>query len=234
MATTITEIKNLTNATVYTAADLTKFTVAQTGTKFTVTGANLTPLPGFAQDNDNIQVTWTDGTNTHRAIGGQYKATDNAITISNLIDVSQYGVDLTGALEIGPQGGAIKLSVKIGNMNPQHAWIIDFSDKSNGHTGSNIKLNALIDWIKGVSNDKTTPTLPKVKTDPNAPEKDPGDFTIVFKNFYYNTQTNTFDFWIESEQNESISFLDGKLKITQLGFRVTNAPIVDDPKLIGQ
>ena len=237
MPNKITEINNLTKSTTISIAgtnkvaqtELDKFVVSPGGDQ--VVGTALLPatMPAaFATATDNIQVTWTDdATKTHRAVGGKLSVAGTTATISNLVDVSQYNVGLTGELAIGPTDATAALvSVSIGNLNPARDWIIDFSDKTNGAKGSEIKLQALIDWIREKNKDQGTEiALPDIKKsgEQEAKKIDPKDFTIVFNSFYFNITQKTFDFWVSSKAGESITF--GDFTINRVGFRVTNVPV---------
>jgi hypothetical protein len=236
MATTaITGISNLTQGTSVDANELTKYKLSDS--MDAVTGAALDPdkTKGFALATDNIQVTWTvtdKATKAHRSVGGKWvpDTTGANATISNLMDVSKYSIGLTGAIDIGPGGKAASLSVSFGNFNPGGEWIIDFSNKRDGATGSEIHLQDLIDWIRdnnkaGAGKDDTDAKLPEiVKTDdPNKAKLTASQFTIQFKSFYFNITRGTFDFWVKSSESESITF--GNFTIKSIGFRVTNVPV---------
>jgi hypothetical protein len=280
MATKVTEITNLTQPNSIgpeggtsniklPQKKLEQFTVLKKGASVNVVAEGLTVegMDNFAEASDNIQVTWTDnGGKTHRGVGGRWAKEDDTITISNLLDVSQYSVGLTGKLAIGEdENKAALISVSIGNLNPAREWIINFSDKQDGDKGTYIKLVALINWIKEKNKQDTQEvTYPKIKTLPAANNKaaenpdnkskevtnnalaenqgstpdgaenkkpevvevkavEPKDFVIEFKSFYYNITQKTFDVWVASKENESISFEGFTIK--NVGFRVTNVPI---------
>jgi len=219
MALTITEIKNLT--TPATVTDLGNYSFKGTTTD-TITIKKEAAELGW-KATDNIQVTWSEGTNVKRAVNGTLDSANNAII--GLVDVSKYSVGLSGQIGIGPESNeeAVLVSVRIGNIpserNPKADWIIDFSDKQDGAPGTYIKLNELVAWIQKRSGDNTKVSLPPVKEG----GKDLNEFTIEFKEFYYNITQNTFDFNVQSKEGDSSVEL-GNFKIKKVGFRVTNAP----------
>ncbi len=239
MPTKIKEIKNLTSGKVInTAAELAKFDKT-TGFAKDIIGTAITPetWKDFASATDNIQVAWADGDKSvARGIGGKFTITDTdtKVTISGLTDASKFSLGLNGQVAIGPENNeaaAALLSVRVGNLrstqNPSGDWIIDFSDKTDGATGSDINLKVLIDWISKKTGDKPDPNLmPEVKAeDGNA--KKPEDFIIQFKNFYFNITQKTFDFWVVSKEGQSIQF--GNFTIKKAGFRITNVAQLETP-----
>lgn len=227
MAVRITEIKNLTNAAAIPAAELTNYSF-KGATTDTITFKN--DVPEGWKVTDNIQVTWSEDANVNRAVNGTLDITNKAIT--GLVDVSKYSVGLSGQIGIGPKTNpeAVLVSVRIGNIpserNPKSDWIIDFSDKEDGAPGTYIKLNELVEWIQSKSGDKAAVSFPPSE-DGN---KKIGDYTIEFKEFYYNTTQNTFDFNVQSKDGDTIQF--GNFTIKKVGFRVTNTPQTVEKKAI--
>jgi hypothetical protein len=238
---TVTEIRNLTKSkSIAPAGDivveqtvLEKFVLSEDDEKVEVVGTFSAKIPeDFANANDNIEVSWTEGATTRRAVGGKLFLNKDrtTATISNLVDVSKYYFGLTGQLKIGT-ADAVVLSVRIGNIQAPHDWIIDFSDKEDGAPGSEIKLNELINWIKEKNKDANPefvlPDVKKPSDDPNKPREDEklktDNFTIEFQKFYFNITQKTFDFWVTSKKDESITI--GDFTIDQVGFRVTNVPL---------
>ncbi|WP_343688367.1 hypothetical protein [Chitinophaga sp.] len=226
----ITEIKNLTTniAPLNDTTELAKFENASAFAE-KITAQNITPntWKDFATPTDNIQVTWSEGaTVVTRAVGGTLSLSGNSVSISGLANASRYSVGINGQLTIGPEGddaAAAILNIRAGNIvskqNPKGDWIIDFSDKTDDATGSEINLKVLIDWIKRNTGDTTAVQLPAIK-DENGTDKNPEDFIILFKNFYYNITQKTFDFWVTSKEGQTIRF--GNFTIKKVGFRVTN------------
>jgi hypothetical protein len=189
---------------------------------------------GFAKDNDNIQVTWTDGAakpQLTRAIAGNYaydKET-GVITISELQDASKYRFNLNGKIEIGPVKEELKaanppvsISVRLGNMiteaNPKGDTIIDFSDKTDGAKGTQIELAALIDWI----GDKSGDTDGKLELPSGSDDAAVNKCKIEFKQFYFNITQKTFDFSVQTA--EGTSFQIGSFTIKQAAIQFTNVP----------
>ena len=221
MAVTISEIQNLTTSDVLSNEDIAKFNNA-TAYAATIEAKDVTST---WKASDNIQVTWSNGNKVvTRAVNGTIAVADGKCTISGLVDVSKYSVGLNGQIGIGPKTNpeAVLVSVRIGNIptanNPKADWIIDFSDKQESAPGTSIKLNELVEWIQGKSNDTTAVSFPPVK----AGEKEIKDYTIEFKDFYYNATQNTFDFNVQSKDGDTIQF--GNFSIKKAGFRVTNTP----------
>lgn len=239
MATKIKEIKNLTSGkAIDTATELAKFDKT-TGFAKDIIGTAVTPetWKDFANATDNIQVSWADGNKSvARGIGGKFTITDadSKVTISGLTDASKFSLGLNGQIAIGPknnEAAAALLSVRVGNLrttqNPSGDWIIDFSDKTDGATGSDINLKVLIDWISQNTGDTPDPNLmPDVKAEDGTAKK-PEDFIIQFKNFYFNITQKTFDFWVVSKEGQTIQF--GNFTIKKAGFRVTNVAQQEPP-----
>lgn len=227
----ITKIDNLTKKTTFEdAAEVAKFTISASGDKASNGPAlDIAKNVDFATEKDNIQVTWTEGTTEHRSLGGVYVLTGTSATISGLVDVSQFSVGVTGELEIGKDTSIAKLNISIGNLNAHREWIIDFSNQRDGATGSEINLQALIDWIRTKNKDlPVTDDLPPVsKSDGTvAPVK---DFIIQFKQFYFNIDRKTFDFWVQSKEGGNLKF--GEFELKSVGFRVTNVPTTVAPEV---
>jgi hypothetical protein len=234
---TITEIKNLSSniPAITEATELAKFNSNGTfAEKITAENVTANTWKDFATANDNIQVTWANGaTVVYRAVGGTFALSGTTVTISGLANASKYSVGINGQLTIGPAGNdaaAAIVNVRIGNLvtkiNPKGDWIIDFSDKTDEAGGSEINLAVLIDWIKRNTGDDTVPQLPAIKGE-DGTDKNPGDFIILFKDFYYNITQKTFDFWVTSKEGQTIKF--GSFTIKKVGFRVTN--IAANPSL---
>jgi hypothetical protein len=229
MATTkVTEIRNLTQATPL-ETELTKFKLSKDGNSFKVVAKDVTDeeiKEDFAEAEDNIQVTWTDnGGKTHRAVRGRLVLKDKTATISNLLDVSKYRAQVSGKLGIGPNSNpnAAQISVSIGNLNEEQDWIINLSDKQDGDTGSAINFKALIEWINTKNKEegrKLEPPTDSASTEGNDGKKSLNDFTIEFKEFYFNITQKTFDIWVASKADEEIAF--GAFTIKKVSVRVTN------------
>lgn len=225
MATKIAEIKNLTNNTVIENSELAKFDNQTTFSGIiTNTSAAVANWNDF-DENDNIQVIWKNTAGNKvicRAVGGKITKDGTKVTISGLMNVSEYSVGINGQLGIGPAANpeAVLLSVRIGNLNPPKDWIIDFSDTEDGAPGSSIKLKELVGWIQGKTGDNNPDSIkyPDIEGD-----KDASDFLIEFKDFYFNITQKTFDFNVESKDGDEIIF--GDFTIKKVGFRVTNTPV---------
>jgi len=233
MPTKIKEVKNLTQSSKAAITDdneLKKFDNATAfAEKIVATGVTAATWDGFAAPNDNIQVTWADGTKVMaRGVSGRCAVDGTTVTISALSNASKYSMGLNGQIAIGPnETKAALLSVRMGNIvtkqNPSGDWIIDFSDKTDGAEGSEINLKELIDWLSKNSGDKPDDKLlPDMKSEGGV-EKKPEDFIIQFKNFYFNITQKTFDFWVASKDGQTIKF--GDFTIQKVGFRVTNVAI---------
>lgn len=218
MVVTITAIKNLTTSA--TVTDLGNYSF-KTGTTDTITIKEEAAKLEW-KTTDNIQVTWSDGTNEKRAVNGTLDSAKN--TISGLVDVSKYSVGINGQIGIGPvaKPDAVLVSIRLGNIpserNLKADWIIDFSDKQDGAPGTSIKLNELVEWIQSKSGDTATVSFPPSKEG----DKKLEDYSIEFKEFYYNVTQNTFDFNVQSKDGDTIQF--GNFTIKKVGFRVTNTP----------
>ncbi|PKV50557.1 hypothetical protein ATE84_2616 [Aquimarina sp. MAR_2010_214] len=186
------------------------------------------------EEKDNIQVTWSEGEGEnkktkYRAVGGTINKKGNKIEISGLKDVSKFSIGFNGKIAIGPEGGdadAALLSVRIDDFvteeNPKGDSIINFSDTTGGTEGSEINLKVLLEWIKGKTGDQSV-ELPSIPGD-----KEPKDFIIEFKKFYFNMTQKTFDFNIQSKEGKEITI--GDFTIKKVGFRVTNVPVLPEPK----
>jgi hypothetical protein len=232
MPTTIAEIKNLTkgSAAISDAAELAKFdSGAEFTVKITANNATAATWAGFASPNDNVQVTWKDGEKVvARGVDGRFAISGTTVTISGLTNASKFSLGLNGQIAIGPkdkEAEAALLSVRMGNIvttqNPSGDWIIDFSDKTDGATGSEINLKVLIDWLKDTTGDTPDENLlPEMKGETGTKSKKPEDFIIEFKNFYFNITKKTFDFWVVSKDGQTVKF--GNFTIKKVGFRVTN------------
>lgn len=226
MAVTIKEIQNLTTPAKVADADLVNFSFKEGSTDTIIIKGD---APNW-KPTDNIQVIWSDGANTGRAVNGMLDKANK--TITGLVDVSKYSVSVNGQLEIGPESkpDAVVVSVRIGNIpsekNPKADLIIDFSDKQDGAPGTSVKLNELVGWIQGKSGDETVVRYPEGKDG----GKEIKDFEIEFKEFYYNVTQNTFDFNVQSKQGNEMKF--GNFTIKKVGFRITNTPITVATKAI--
>lgn len=231
MAVTIKEIKNLTDSTLLSEEDVKKFD-NQTAYSNTI---SVDAITSNWKSSDNIQVTWNDGTKVvARAVCGSMTKDGTKYTISGLIDVSKYKFGLNGQIEIGPKDKsepAVEVSVRIGNLpsvkNPKGDWIIDFSDKEDGAPGSSIKLKNLVDWIQDKAGDTEKPSYPEI-----GDGKKPGELSIIFKDFYFNTTQNTFDFNVQTKDGDEIKF--GNFTIKKAGFRITNTPVVIETKALAK
>jgi hypothetical protein len=231
MAVAITAIKNLRTSALLSEENVKKFD-NQTAYSSTILADGITSdwIPS-----DNIQVTWKDADKViARAVGGSMTIDGTKYTISGLIDVSNYKFGLNGEIEIGPKDKsepAVVVSVRIGNIpsvkNPKEDWIIDFSDKEDGKPGSSIKLKNLVGWIQDKAGDTAKPTYPEIGKD-----KEPGDLEIIFREFYFNTTQNTFDFNVETKNGDEFKF--GNFTIKKAGFRITNTPVVIDTKALAK
>ncbi|WP_374172950.1 hypothetical protein [Flavobacterium tructae] len=231
MAVAITEIKNLRTSDLLSEENVKKFD-NQTAYSSTIVADGITSdwIPS-----DNIQVTWKDADKViARAVGGSMTIDETKYTISGLIDVSNYKFGLNGEIEIGPKDKsepAVVVSVRIGNIpsvkNPKADWIIDFSDKEDGKPGSSIKLKNLVGWIQDKAGDNSKPTYPEI-----GKGKEPGELEIIFREFYFNTTQNTFDFNVETKNGDEFKF--GNFTIKKAGFRITNTPVVIDTKALAK
>ncbi|MBW8683013.1 hypothetical protein [Chitinophaga rhizophila] len=238
---TITKIENLSRETTpLPKAEIDRF-ASQTlfAEKISAKNVSADAWQQFATANDNIQVTWSNGTTeVIRAVNGTLVVDGTTATISGLTNASKYSVGVNGQLTIGPEGNdaaAAIVNIRLGNLisklNPKGDWIIDFSDKTDEAGGSEINLQVLIDWIKRNTGDSTVPQFPAIKDANGATTKEPKDFIIQFKDFYYNITQKTFDFWVTSKEGQTISF--GNFTIKKVGFRVTNIgvnPSLEAPK----
>jgi len=226
MAVTIKTIRNLTLKDDLAPAEAAKFS-NQTAYSETISGE--AEIPDTWKPAHNIQVLWSEGNKVvTRAISGTLAKEAKKVTISELVDVSKYSFGINGQLAIGPKTKpeAVLLSVRVGNLpsvqNPKADWIIDFSDNEDGAPGTSIKLNELVDWIKDKSDDADA-AVEFPEKEGEAEDKQPKNFEIEFKKFYYNITQNTFDFNVESKDGNEMTF--GKFTIKKVGFRVTNAPL---------
>jgi hypothetical protein len=231
MALKITKIRNLTAKKDLKADDLTKFNHQ---TEYSDTISTEVTIAENWNSNDNIQVEWSEGTELIRAVGGTFKKVGAIVTISGLDSVSKYSFDVNGQLSIGPEANpdAVVLSVRIGNrpsaQNPKADLIINFSDTEDGAPGTSIKLNQLVDWIKGKAGDTEVVEFPKKEG--GDPASQPENFEIEFKKLYYNITQNTFDINVQSKADTQMTF--GNFTIKKVGFRVTNTPVTLDSKTL--
>ena len=237
MSVKINEIKNLTTGKVISdAAENGKFDVQESFSETIIASdVDAEKWKGFSDATNNIQVSWTgDGDKViARGVGGRFEIKEKKVTIKGLVNASKYGVGINGELLIGPEDKkeVAVLRVRVGNLvtkqNPSGDWIIDFSDKTDSEEGSGINLQQLIDWIKEKTKDDVQPDIPPIKEEGDEEAKEPKDFNILFKNFYFNITQRTFDFWVVSKGDESITF--GDFTIRKVGFRVTNVATAAAP-----
>ncbi len=236
MATTITEIKNLTKNTTIDAGQLEGFDSQETfnGT-ITNDKATKKDWTSFATNTDNIQVTWSDdGKVIARAVGGRIKVEgktgvgNGKITISDLMDVSGLSLGLNGQIHIAPKettdpNPTAIISVRVGNINERRDWLIDLSDKKDGAPGTSVRLDSLVAWAQGKTGDTTDVALPSTG------EEDPGnqptlkDFTVEFNQLHFNITQKTFDIDVSSKEGNQITF--GNFTIQNVGFRLTNETV---------
>ncbi|OXG04184.1 hypothetical protein BC749_102870 [Flavobacterium araucananum] len=225
MALNIKKIENLSLKAELKSVDISKFSHQ---TEYSETISIALAVTEAWDPQDNIGVIWEeDGKEVIRAVGGTLEKKGKEATISGLESVSKYSFDVNGQLSIGPKDkpDAVSLSVRVGNIrsakNPKADTIINFSDTEDGATESSIKLNDLVDWIKDKSGDTEVVKFPE-KDNVDA-AKQPKNFEIVFKKFYYNITQKTFDINVQSKEDNEIKF--GAFTITKVGFRVTNTPV---------
>lgn len=236
MATTITEIRNLTKNTTIDPTKLIGFD-SQEMFSDTITNDKATKKDwtSFATNTDNIQVTWKDGEKViARAVGGRIKIEgktgegNGIITISDLMDVSGLSLGLNGQIEIAPKESTdptptAVISVRVGNINERRDWLIDLSDKKDGAPGTSVRLDSLVAWAQGQTGDTTDVALPSTGEDDPANKPALKDFTVEFNQLHFNITQKTFDIDVSSKKGDEIKF--GNFTIKNVGFRLTNETV---------
>lgn len=136
-------------------------------------------------------------------------------------DVGKTAAEITAA-------PTARISISVGNMNPEGDWIIDLSNNKVEGGGSYVDIQALINWVK------TKDT--SITQDPALPDSNQFDlkdgknqsldlakikqYRIEFKAFWFNITKKTFKIDVQSKSGDELTI--GAFTIKQLGFTLTN------------
>ncbi|KAA3640101.1 MAG: hypothetical protein DWQ02_02580 [Bacteroidetes bacterium] len=218
----------------------------------TLTGTVTGTAPG---DGTKVNVVWkeNEGSDEITAVLGVFTKTDSGATITGLSLKGKFQFQFFGVMEIEDPNNAealkrakasaadvgktadeitsaptARISISVGNMNPDGDWIIDLSNSQVEGGGSYIDIRALIDWVKSKDTSLTKdPALPDsqevVLKDKNNQSLDLPTiekYRIEFKDFWYNITKKTFKIDVQSKSGDELTI--GAFTIKQLGFTLTN------------